>query len=111
VALPVLIVGRDGLGRSVADAIAHGARAAVAGFIDEFGPEVGKVLGSAVFGCVSKLALRDCHSVMPTIGGNARPCELSRLARARCSSLPRRCTPGPVSRHGGAAVASTGAAV
>lgn len=82
-AVPVLIVGAGGFGRSVMDAIDSGERFAVAGFVDDRGPDIGQVLGHAVLGRVSDLsALRHNFAlVVIAIGDNARRRELSRIAK------------------------------
>jgi sugar O-acyltransferase (sialic acid O-acetyltransferase NeuD family) len=68
----------------VADAIAGGERHAVAGFIDDRGPEFGRVLGHAVLGRVSELTAlrRDYALLVVAIGDNVRRRELSQLARS-----------------------------
>lgn len=83
-AVPVLIVGAGGFGRSVADAIASGDQLAVAGFLDDRGPDLGEILGHAVLGRVSDLSAfrRDFAFVVVAVGDNARRRELCRMARA-----------------------------
>ena len=80
----VLIIGAGGFGRSVADAILSGARYAVAGFVDDRGPELGLVLGHAVLGRLADLqSLRSqCALVLVAIGDNATRRAVWQLARA-----------------------------
>lgn len=80
----VLIVGAGGFGRSVADALMTGGQHAVAGFVDDRGPALGRVLGLAVLGRLADLAaLRKHHALLVVaIGDNTRRRELCAMARA-----------------------------
>lgn len=80
----VLIVGAGGFGQSVADAIADSDAIAVAGFVDDRGPDADRILGHAVLGRVSDLSAlrRDFAFVVVAIGDNARRRELCEIARS-----------------------------
>ena len=80
----ILIVGAGGFGRSVADAIAAGNLFSVAGFIDDRGPELGKVLGHAVLARLPDLEAlrRDFPRLVVAIGDNARRREVCERALA-----------------------------
>lgn len=85
----LLIVGAGGFGRSVADAVMSGSIHALAGFVDDRGPELGLVLGQPVLGRIADLAsLREQYSLLiVAIGDNTRRRELCQRARAFGFSL------------------------
>lgn len=79
-ALPsVVIIGAGGFGRAVADALGLAGGVVVAGFLDDRGSDLGRVLGLPVLGRIADLPqLRvPCDRVVVAIGDNHRRAELA----------------------------------
>jgi sugar O-acyltransferase (sialic acid O-acetyltransferase NeuD family) len=75
----VLILGAGGFGRAVADALGMAGGLVVAGFLDDRGGDLGRVLGLPVLGRIADLPqLRvRCDRLVVAIGDNHRRAELA----------------------------------
>lgn len=80
----VLIIGAGGFGRAVADALLASGNTALAGFLDDRGPDLGPVLGLPVIGQVADLAALKATGLrlVVAIGDNRRRSELADRVQA-----------------------------